>query len=322
MRRRERWTEGEVLALPSGEHDYFDRKSGRLFGSSPASNRSAIGDTVSKALSAFCNTEGGHLVLGVADDGTLDGVPAQVGSTSTRDWLEQQIPNLVEPPLHEFRIHNVEKSAQSRIPIGREVVIIDVEDSLEIRQATDHVYYYRAGGRSVPAKHSYLEQRRQRMRPKLDFKLTGVKPINAYQHLGGIFLETEFQFIVENVGQMAAEKWHLAPVGANIESEFQPDYFFNRADYPIAKGKAGGIRLDNTILPRRQLQEVIDVGFFLHHRRDVKQQLETLIKPMKITCHLSLEVGPGIEKSFDVAPVTNLDSLAAYISMMTTPLPR
>jgi hypothetical protein len=28
--KRENWTEGNVLALPSGEHDYFDRKSGRL----------------------------------------------------------------------------------------------------------------------------------------------------------------------------------------------------------------------------------------------------------------------------------------------------
>lgn len=27
---RERWTEAEVLNLPTGEHDYFDRKAGRL----------------------------------------------------------------------------------------------------------------------------------------------------------------------------------------------------------------------------------------------------------------------------------------------------
>ena len=28
---RERWTEADVLALPASEHDYFDRKSGRIF---------------------------------------------------------------------------------------------------------------------------------------------------------------------------------------------------------------------------------------------------------------------------------------------------
>jgi hypothetical protein len=28
--KRERWTEEQVIELPSGEHDYFDRKSGAL----------------------------------------------------------------------------------------------------------------------------------------------------------------------------------------------------------------------------------------------------------------------------------------------------
>ena len=27
---RERWSESDVLSLPAGEQDYFDRKSGRL----------------------------------------------------------------------------------------------------------------------------------------------------------------------------------------------------------------------------------------------------------------------------------------------------
>src|SRR4051794_2334839 len=29
--KREHWTEADMAALPAGEHDYFDRKSGRLF---------------------------------------------------------------------------------------------------------------------------------------------------------------------------------------------------------------------------------------------------------------------------------------------------
>jgi len=28
--KRERWIETEVLAFPAGEHDYFDRKSGKM----------------------------------------------------------------------------------------------------------------------------------------------------------------------------------------------------------------------------------------------------------------------------------------------------
>src|SRR6267143_4069311 len=71
--KREQWTEQEVRALPAGEHDYFDRKSGLLFDDLAA--RANLYDTLAKAASAFANTGGGHLVLGVEDDGAFDGVP-------------------------------------------------------------------------------------------------------------------------------------------------------------------------------------------------------------------------------------------------------
>jgi len=32
---RDRWTEADVVELPAGEHDYFDRKSGLLFQPDP-----------------------------------------------------------------------------------------------------------------------------------------------------------------------------------------------------------------------------------------------------------------------------------------------
>ena len=319
VRRRERWIESDILAFPDGEHDYFERKSGRLFGDNPASEKDEIRKTISKALSAFSNTEGGHLLLGVANDGTLDGVPGLIGSTSTRDWIEQQIPHLIEPTIHEFRIHNVEKSVASTIADGREVIVIDVEGSFELRQAIDCVYYYRAGGRSIPAKHSYLEQRRQRMRPVLDFELTEIRPINAYSCPGGAFLETDFVFVLKNPGQLAANKWSLQITGAEVATGRKPDYFFSRSSYPIKKGRSSGIRIDDTILPGRLMQETIDVGFLLHPGEDMGVQLKVLIDEMKVDCHLALEEGPGIEKSFRVAPVADPSMLATYIVSMLSP---
>ena len=59
--KQERWTEEEVNGLPAGEHDYFERKSGLLF-ENPA-DRSPLLDNLSKAISAFANSGGGHLVL-------------------------------------------------------------------------------------------------------------------------------------------------------------------------------------------------------------------------------------------------------------------
>src|SRR5260370_9917225 len=63
---REKWTEDEVLNLPEGEHNYFDRKSGKLF-----ADRGRLYGTLAKALSALANSGGGHLILGQDDDGTI-----------------------------------------------------------------------------------------------------------------------------------------------------------------------------------------------------------------------------------------------------------
>src|SRR5436305_8341074 len=108
--KRERWTEDDVLALPSGEHEYFDRKSGVLL-----NDRRKFEENLSKALSAFANSGGGHLLLGVRDDGTFDGVPRLIGRQSTRDWIAQIAPNLVSYPLQDIRAHEVDPSSPSTI---------------------------------------------------------------------------------------------------------------------------------------------------------------------------------------------------------------
>jgi hypothetical protein len=51
MVKREKWTEADIEALPNGEHDYFERKSGRLF-----SDRGELLGALAKALSAMANS--------------------------------------------------------------------------------------------------------------------------------------------------------------------------------------------------------------------------------------------------------------------------
>lgn len=152
--KKDRWTEEEVAALPAGEQDYFERKSGAVL-SSPN-----FDDAFAKALCAFANSRGGHLILGVADDGTIDGAPAiRKGRQSTKDWLEQIIPYSLNYPLQDFRVHEVSSSSPSAIPPGQVVIVIDVGDSALAPHQTSKskTYYYRAGGRSEPAPHFYLD---------------------------------------------------------------------------------------------------------------------------------------------------------------------
>lgn len=152
--KKDKWTEEQILALPSGESDRFDRKSGMLL------SDSSFEEKMAKALSAFSNSGGGHLVIGVKDDGTFDGVSEfHKGRTKTREWLEQKIPYLLVPVLQDFRVHEVEKTTHTLIPQDKVIIVIDVGDSnLAPHQSNkDYHYYYRAGGHSKPAPHQYLE---------------------------------------------------------------------------------------------------------------------------------------------------------------------
>src|SRR5437867_388399 len=87
--KKERWTETDVLALPAGEHDYFERKSGAIL------TDPNFRQDLAKAVCAMANSGGGHVILGVGDNGVIDGVPPKKGGISTRDWIEQITPHLL-----------------------------------------------------------------------------------------------------------------------------------------------------------------------------------------------------------------------------------
>jgi hypothetical protein len=254
--KRDRWTEAQVAELPAGEPDYFDRKSGRLF----ERDQDSVLGTIAKALSAFANSGGGHLVLGVADDGSFDGVPQTMkGKTSTREWLEQKIPNLLAYALSDFRVHVVEREPQgSLIPDGREVIVIDVGDSALAPHQCVHdgggaircMYYMRQGGHSVPAPHFYVELLRQRL---TNAELTATPGRIAFVYgqgdRDGIWVLLKLVVAVENVGRVAAYKWALYWGPArNLRRERLDAYVFDRTRLPLPDPESG-IRVDDTILP-------------------------------------------------------------------------
>ncbi|MCA1568092.1 MAG: ATP-binding protein [Acidobacteria bacterium] len=168
--KRDRWTEDEVLALPSGEHDFLERKAGDLLIDQD------FRQDMAKTLSALANSGGGHLLFGARNDGTFDGLPEFRGRQPIREWLEQVIPELLNYPLQDFRVHKVERSSSSAFPSGSAVIVIDVGDSMLAphQSSVTKLYYYRVGGHSVPAPHFYLETLRGRD------KFPGPKVVGAW----------------------------------------------------------------------------------------------------------------------------------------------
>jgi hypothetical protein len=322
--KRERWSEADVLALPEGEHDYFDRKSGALLVSQDFRKDTA------KALCAFANSGGGHLVIGVEDDSRLSGVDPTRGRTPTREWLEQVIPNLLVFPLQDFRVHQVEPATTSIIPTGRVVLVVDVGDSGLAPHQTEgaRVYYYREGGHSVPAPHFYLETLRNRLtRPQLSASLTGIVRTNAYAWAGGIFVETRLAFLITNTGRVAAYKWALVVEGTDGDAEGrEADYKFAFQQFPSEKrGRSGGISLDDTILPGLVRQVETDFGFLLrssqHDHDALLRELKAVLSPTLIMRYrVVTETSPGETVRTPIVDVLDHESFfESILPLSTTP---
>lgn len=78
-----------------------------------------------------------------------------VKKPSTREWLEDIIPTLVDFPLSSFNVYAVQgKGNKSQIAEGRGIFIIEILDSEQApHQAIDNRYYVRVGGKSRPIGH-------------------------------------------------------------------------------------------------------------------------------------------------------------------------
>jgi len=253
---REKWNERDVLALPPGEHDYFDRKSGDLL-----NDRQNFDDKVSAAVSAFANSGGGHLILGQKDNGTIDGVKSKEGKQPIREWLEVVIPDLVQYPLTSLRVHAAERELSgSQIPEGRELIVIDIGDSRFAPHQAIHPnkskqYYFRQAGHSIAAPHHFLEALRNRyMAADLRSSLVSVSFRKLHRGSSGPNVaELALKFKIENIGRIAALRWAL-----NMGfTESSPHIVTGESDQRI--GRRNNCRLEHMILPTRS---DIEYGYF------------------------------------------------------------
>lgn len=99
---------------------------------------------IARTLAAFANTAGGTLLIGVADDGRIVGVPSELREMRR---IEEATDRLVDPPLA--------VSYEVQKPDGRVILIITVAESEEkphyaIDEHNRRTIYVRAKDKSVP----------------------------------------------------------------------------------------------------------------------------------------------------------------------------
>lgn len=150
------WDENYIIELASGhELDAFEFKGRPEIDLTLPGVRDIRRENLAKAISALVNFGGGILILGInnlsksIDDGGID-LNIRGG---TKEWLENILPALVDPPLPKLNIYEVRGfSKESLIHSGRAVYVVEIKESpLAPHQSIhDHVYYGRAGARSIP----------------------------------------------------------------------------------------------------------------------------------------------------------------------------
>lgn len=182
----EPWTEARLADLIPYEHEAQEFK-GSAFVVVPATGlvRPDFIDNLSKQVSAFANAGGGCLFLGVDDAGRVDGgVPRDLRANGTREWLEDILPGIVDPPLLSFDVHEVVPGGpESQIRTGHAVYVLELPDSGDApHQARDRRYYLRIAGKSRPMSHRHVLDILQRRRDPA-VRVLGIDPYGQLEIL-------------------------------------------------------------------------------------------------------------------------------------------
>jgi hypothetical protein len=285
------------------------------------SSRAGSTTRSAKALSAFATSKGGHLLLGVADNGVIDGVDAAKGGTPTRQWLEQVIPVRVDPPLQDFRVHEVIPATPSTIPAGQVVLVVDISESRSNHQSTgDRVYYHRVGGHSVPAPHAYLEARSARLtQPLLGGTVVSVVPVQAYTHEDHVFVALKINVNIRNTGPVAATHWEFNPEQiAGIPDARSRDFVFDRERFPRRDSYSSISVGDWTLYPDGSpRRKEVDIGVRLRPAtRDeagIQAEMDALITNLALYFRVASLVDRGTTIERPLAPVVDRDGIVELV---------
>ncbi len=93
---------------------------------------------IAEALVAMANADGGTVVLGMEDDGTVSGVPERYDPEKVR----AQIHDLIRPRLN-FRLSEI-------LLEGKSIWVFETDWSPEVHQLTDGRYLMRVGSQNLP----------------------------------------------------------------------------------------------------------------------------------------------------------------------------
>lgn len=165
---------------------------------------------LAEECSAFANSNGGTLIIGLNDDGSLDSnsVPEYFDNTKSRveQWIESLIKVSLEPPLEHFDCYTLQNGDANRI------LVIDIpqSDKAPHQSTVDKLYYSRQGTSAVPAQHWLIEAiRSRRIHPKLEAELDFDRSVINHAPVSENIIRFDLSLVVTNTGSIMADKWAI-----------------------------------------------------------------------------------------------------------------
>ena len=137
--------------IPESETDEFEFKSS-------STRDSELKKKLSAAASGFSNSGGGYFVVGLDDDGVIDGgVSDMVGRQSRDDWIDTVVHKVEPAPKYEItKITDV--GTRGRLENDCHLLVVKFHDSENAPHMNDdYRYYIRAGAHTVSARNFIVE---------------------------------------------------------------------------------------------------------------------------------------------------------------------
>jgi hypothetical protein len=216
---------------------------------------------LARECGAFANSNGGTLVIGFNDDGTLDSTPVpevfEKSSTLIQQWIESLLKDCLEPPLENFDCYPVINDAGHRIL----VINVPLSEKAPHQSTIDRLYYTRQGTTSSPADHWLIEAiRNRRVHPKIDASLdleaTYIQGVSNDNTLT-LYLVVS----ITNSSAVMAEKWALrADCPFVKETRVLPEADYIHLNLPTLRStNTWMVKAVNPLFPTQSVKVIIRV---------------------------------------------------------------
>ncbi|MCX6136997.1 MAG: putative DNA binding domain-containing protein [Ignavibacteriales bacterium] len=209
-------------------------------------------EKIAKALLAFANTRGGHILFGVDDDGSIVGVESE---KTEADLIEYAGRHFCDPPI---------ETHLDIVPFNdKDVIVATVEESdqkphyLLGEDGEENKVFIRVNDNSVIASREVIKVLRDERADRTPFTVTigdNEKRLFAYLELNGRIAVSEFAELI-NVSQRRSSRILTTMVRAGvirIHTMEKRDYFTLASDEYLTEGTRGAGRTSQSRTPRRR----------------------------------------------------------------------